>query len=156
MLARRLGPPEDGGPPDVRWADRGRAADRAEGRWRTAGRRPTRGPLGAVEWWTRPAPGRDDLLWEAVCRIQERRIARGLSVSALARRTAASGRPIRRETLSRVLNGAQPTSWDTAEALADVLDVDLSDLHGQRFGSEEAPEPGDAEVHHLPGLPADQ
>jgi hypothetical protein len=147
MLARRLGPPDDGGPTHGTGARRS-AAVRAQGRWRTAGRRPTRGPQGEVTWWLRPAPGGDELLWQAVCRLQERRIATGVSVTALAEQVAAAGHPVRRETLSRVLNGGQPTSWDTADALAHVLGIDLAELHDQRVEAEDDEQAG-ARVHRL-------
>lgn len=52
-------------------------------------------------------------------------MALGLTVVDLARRTEATSRPLRRETLSRVLNGTQPTSWETVRILAELLDVDL-------------------------------
>jgi plasmid maintenance system antidote protein VapI len=48
-----------------------------------------------------------------------------MSVTELARRLEQSGPPIRRETLSRVLNGKQPTTWATAERMADILGIDL-------------------------------
>jgi hypothetical protein len=151
MLARRLGPPEDGGPTQDGRDAQQPAVDRAQGRWRTAGRQPTRGPRGEVVWWERPAPGGDVLLWQAVCRAQERRIATGVSVTALAGWLALVGHPVRRETLSRVLNGVQPTSWSTVEVLAHVLEVDLSDLHEQRFGGGGLDTCGGAEIHRLPG-----
>lgn len=86
--------------------------------------RPTRGPGGEVWWWQRRAPRGDEALWCAVQRLQARRLALGMSVSTLARRTQLTGRPLRRETLSRVLNGSQPTSWSTVWVLADVLGLD--------------------------------
>lgn len=87
--------------------------------------RPTRGPQGQVEWWERPAPGGHEALWAAVRHLHERRQQLGLSVAALARRLHDRGYPIARETLSRVLNGKQPTSWPTVEVLADLLGADL-------------------------------
>lgn len=48
-----------------------------------------------------------------------------MSVTDLARRLTALGTPIRRETLSRVLNGKQPTTWSTAERMADILGITL-------------------------------
>ena len=99
------------------------------GRWREPQRRPTRAPHGEVLWWERPAPEESDpKLWEAVQRIQTRRQHLGMSVTELARRLGAVGSAIRRETLSRVLNGKQPTTWDTAERLAQILGVELGDL----------------------------
>jgi hypothetical protein len=145
MLARRLDPPEPsgwGGAQPAHGAGRlpagglrsggaregPSAAQRARGRWRRPDREPTRGPRGEVRWWERPAPRGDTQLWAAVQRLQARRIARRLPVKALAAELRAIGHPIRRETLSRVLNGRQGTSWDTAEALAEILGVDLDDL----------------------------
>ena len=79
-------------------------------------------------WWERPPPeGSDALLWQAVQRIHARRQQLGMSVSDLARRLAGSGFPLRRETVSRVLNGKQPTTWDTAERMADLLGIRLAD-----------------------------
>jgi ribosome-binding protein aMBF1 (putative translation factor) len=99
------------------------------GRWREPERRPTRAPHGDVLWWERPAPEHSDpQLWEAVQRIQTRRQQLGMSVTELARRLAGQGRAIRRETLSRVLNGKQPTTWDTAERLAHILGMEVTDL----------------------------
>jgi plasmid maintenance system antidote protein VapI len=48
-----------------------------------------------------------------------------MSVTELARRLSAAGHEIRRETLSRVLNGKQPTTWATAERLAIILGMSL-------------------------------
>lgn len=115
-------------------ADRGElggAHDRRQhqGRWREPLRRPTRAPHGEVLWWERPAPEDSDPgLWEAVQRIHVRRQQLGMSVTELARRLAGAGRPIRRETLSRILNGKQPTTWDTAERIAHILNIGLTDL----------------------------
>lgn len=98
------------------------------GQWREPPARPTRAPHGEVRWWERPPPeDSDPQLWLAVQRIHARRQQLGLSVSDLARRLASSGLPIRRETVSRVLNGKQPTTWDTAERMADVLGISLVD-----------------------------
>ena len=98
------------------------------GRWRQPPVRPTRAPSGEVRWWERPAPeASDPSLWRAVQRIQARRQQLGVSVTELARRLRGRGYPMRRETLSRVLNGKQPTTWETAERLADVLGVSLAD-----------------------------
>jgi hypothetical protein len=98
------------------------------GRWRRRGLVATWGPGGRVQWWERPAPGGDQLLWAAVVRLHQARQTAGVSMTRLAERMASCGHPIRRETLSRVLNGAQPTSWATAEAIAHVLGVSLDDL----------------------------
>ncbi len=129
MLARRLEPV---GRSIARAAAREgtttAAPTRLEGRWRSRGRVPTRGPQGPVAWYDRPAPDGDEDRWRALCRLQQRRLALGMSVSELARRTAAAGEPLRRETLSRVLNGQQPTTWPTVELLAFVLDIDLWEL----------------------------
>ena len=98
-------------------------------RWRGSPRRPTRAPHGEVLWWERPAPeDSDPRLWEAVQRIQQRRQQLHMSVTELARRVSHQGSDIRRETLSRVLNGKQPTTWDTAERLARILGIGISDL----------------------------
>ena len=79
-------------------------------------------------WWERPPPDASDAgLWRAVQRIHARRQQLGMSVSDLARRLAATGTPIRRETVSRVLNGKQPTTWETAERMADILGITLGD-----------------------------
>jgi transcriptional regulator with XRE-family HTH domain len=67
-------------------------------------------------------------LWEAVQRIQVRRQQLNMSVTELARRLSHQGPDIRRETLSRVLNGKQPTTWDTAERMAHILGIGISDL----------------------------
>ena len=150
MLARRLEQPADAGL-RLQWAspmsgrrDRRarestqagegtRGADAGDaGRWRSAGLRPSKGPHGEVQWWERPAPGGDERLWAAVVRVHERMKSQGMSVTELARRVTDAGRPIRRETLSKVLNGFQPTSWGTVEALAHILDVDVSDLRRRR------------------------
>jgi DNA-binding XRE family transcriptional regulator len=126
MLARRIEPPERR--PPVRPPAPACAGDRGRPRQPP----PTRGPRGKVRWWQRPAPRGDTLLWEAVRRLQARRLERGLTVRALAEELARIAHPIRRETLSRVLNGKQRTSWETAEALAEVLGVDLADLMARR------------------------
>jgi DNA-binding XRE family transcriptional regulator len=94
--------------------------------------RPTRGPLGEVRWWERPPPGGHEAMWQAVQRLQRRRQQLGLSVTELARRLTDSGHPISRETLSRVLNGKQPTSWHTVELMAEVLSADLPELFDER------------------------
>lgn len=88
-------------------------------------RRPSVGPRGQVRWWDRPAPGGDEELWHAVVRCHEALQRRGWTVSDLARRLARRGYPVRRETLSRVLNGRQHTSWSLVEAIAEVLDVEV-------------------------------
>jgi transcriptional regulator with XRE-family HTH domain len=79
-----------------------------------------------VRWWERPAPEESDpALWEAVQRIQVRRQQLGMTVTELARRLSGQGFDIRRETLSRVLNGKQPTTWATAERMALILGMGL-------------------------------
>lgn len=134
MLARRIDPQEAvRAAPYQTGPATGRREGRTEGRWRTRGRVPTRGPAGPVHWWERPAPDEDAMRWEAVCRVQQRRLALGLSVMDVVRRLRASGQPLRRETLSRILNGGQPTTWQRVEALADLLDVDLTDLRVDRL-----------------------
>lgn len=90
--------------------------------------RPTRGPHGEVRWWEREAPRGDEALWRAVQRLHERQQTLGVSLSELARRTDRTARPLRRETLSRVFNGTQPTTWDAVEVLAELLGVSLDDL----------------------------
>ena len=125
MQARRLP-----GPPG--WRERGachheQPRARRGGAWRRNGRRPSVGPTGQVRWWERPAPGGDELLWAAVVRCHEAMRAEGLTIAQLARRLASTGRPLRRETLSRVLNGRQRTSWATVERLADVLGIDIDE-----------------------------
>jgi hypothetical protein len=149
MLARRISPPDprrtnpphrDGG--DAR---RDPAAARAQGRWRTVERQPSRGPHGEVRWWERPDPGGDQLLWEAVQRLQEARLRHGVTLLVLAEQLTAIGYPRARETLSRILNGKRPTTWETAEALALVLDVDLTWFSVRRWGDAGS----DADVHHL-------
>jgi hypothetical protein len=94
------------------------------GRWRQRGLEPTRGPAGEVRWWERPAPGGDEAMWDAVKAIHRRRISLGVSVCELARRLEAAGTPVDRSTLSRVLNGVQPTSRDLIAALADEVGAD--------------------------------
>jgi hypothetical protein len=123
-LARRLDPPHRWRP---RTPERQDAPSQDEPQPpRPATRpRPTKGPGGEVRWWERPAPGGDEAMWAAVRQIQAHRIERRVSVSELARRLAEIGHPISRETLSRVLNGKQPTSWDTIRALAEVLGTQL-------------------------------
>lgn len=99
-----------------------------QGRWRQPPARPTRAPHGEVLWWERPAPeSSDEALWRAVQRIHVRRQQLGISVTELARRLEGRGFPMRRETLSRVLNGKQPTTWSTAERLADIVGISLAD-----------------------------
>ena len=79
-------------------------------------------------WWERPAPEESDpALWRAVQRLHVRRQQLRMSVTELARRLTARGYPMRRETLSRVLNGKQPTTWETAERLADILGISLAE-----------------------------
>ena len=127
-MARKI-PPQGGGREDL-----GGTRDRNphRGRWREPQRRPTRAPHGEVLWWERAAPEESDpRLWAAVQRIHVRRQQLGMSVTELARRLAGHGRPMRRETLSRVLNGKQPTTWDTAERIAQILGLDLADLAGE-------------------------
>jgi DNA-binding XRE family transcriptional regulator len=136
MLARRIDPPDRGAASPRKPTPEQRAA----GRRRKPGRAPTRGPRGEVRWWERPAPRGDLPLWEAVQRLQARRLARGVSVQALAADLARIGHRVRRETLSRVLNGKQRTSWETADAMAEVLGVDLDDLHAQRSDDEDEDE----------------
>ena len=92
---------------------------------RPRGRRPSVGPQGQVHWWDRPAPGDDVELWEAVIRCHEALQRRGWTVSALARRLARHGHPVRRETLSRILNGQQRTTWETVEVIAQTLDIEV-------------------------------
>lgn len=107
----------------------GGAGDRhhlSQGRWRQPPVRPTRAPHGEVRWWERPPPEESDpALWVAVQRIQARRQQLAMSVTELARRVSSRGPAIRRETLSRVLNGKQPTTWATAERLATILGISL-------------------------------
>lgn len=125
-LARRLPPPRPlrplrpAGPPPA-WAFSEARPSPARPRLRV----PSRGPYGPVAYWERPAPGDDPRLWEAVQRVQERRLARGISVTDLVARLERIGLRRSRETLSRVLNGKQPTTWETVEALAEVLGVEL-------------------------------
>lgn len=78
-----------------------------------------------MAWWERPAPGGDEALWHAVQRLQAHRLLRGIPLAEVAGRMARIGAPITRETLSRVLNGKQPTTWGTVAALAEVLGVDV-------------------------------
>ncbi len=136
MLARRIEPPL---PPSEPENQRRSAAARAEGRWRTQGYRPTRGPHGPVRWWERAAPRGDEQLWAAVRRLQARRITLDASVAGLARALAQQGQPISRETLSRVLNGKQATSWETVERLAYLLGVDLG-AHGPDVDPPDGPQ----------------
>lgn len=124
MFARKIEPGGGGR------GDHGGAHDRTPDRrgWRQPQARPTRAPNGEVLWWHRPAPeASDPALWTAVQRIHVRRQQLGMSVTELARRLGAHGHPIRRETLSRILNGKQPTTWDTAERLADILGIRVGD-----------------------------
>ena len=112
-----------------------------QGRWRSPAVRPTRAPHGEVRWWERPAPEESDpALWQAVQRIQARRQQLAMSVTELARRLSAAGHEIRRETLSRVLNGKQPTTWATAERMALILGMSL-DLPGEERGEADAGQP---------------
>jgi transcriptional regulator with XRE-family HTH domain len=69
-------------------------------------------------------------MWQAVQRLQRRRQQLGWSVTELARRLTDRGHPITRETLSRVLNGKQPTSWHTVEAMAEAMSADVPELAG--------------------------
>ena len=132
MVARKIEP--GGGGRGDHGGTRGQSADR--GRWRQPQAQPTRAPHGEVLWWQRAAPeASDPALWNAVQRIHIRRQQLGMSVSDLARRLTAAGRPMRRETLSRILNGKQPTTWDTAERLADVLGI------GVEAGGDDPPPP---------------
>jgi ribosome-binding protein aMBF1 (putative translation factor) len=123
-VAKKISPvsgrEDHGGPHDHRRANRGQ--------WREPAARPTRAPHGEVLWWERPPPEASDAaLWRAVQRIHARRQQLDMSVSDLARRLAATGTPIRRETVSRVLNGKQPTTWETAERMADILGITLAE-----------------------------
>ena len=93
-----------------------------------------------MRWWERDAPEESDPeLWAAVQRIQVRRQQLRMSVTELARRLSGRGHPIRRETLSRVLNGKQPTTWATAERMADILGIDLAEVTVE--GSDPNPSP---------------
>ena len=123
-MARKIGP-DSGGRGDIGGRHERHHTD--EGQWRKpAPGRPTRAPTGEVRWWERPAPEESDpALWDAVQRIQIRRQQLGMSVTELARRLSGQGHDIRRETLSRVLNGKQPTTWATAERLALILGMNL-------------------------------
>lgn len=104
----------------------------AQGRWRQPRAQPTRAPHGEVLWWERPAPeSSEPALWDEVQRLHLRRQQLGMSVSELARRMSALGHPLRRETLSRILNGKQPTTWDTAERLGDILGVTPGERPGR-------------------------
>lgn len=128
-MARKIRP--DGGRGDV-GRTRGRRRQE-QGRWREPEVRPTRAPHGEVRWWERPAPeDSDPSLWQAVQRLQARRQQLGLTVTDLARRVSRGEFTMARETLSRVLNGKQPTTWATAERLADVLGIDLESEPGAR------------------------
>ena len=121
-LARKIEPTSGGR------GDHGGTHERTNrhGQWRQPQPRPTRAPQGEVKWWERAAPEESDpQLWAAVQRIQGRRQQLRMTVTDLARRLAGRGHPIRRETLSRVLNGKQPTTWETAEHMADLLGIDL-------------------------------
>ena len=122
--------------------DHGGTSERrgAQGRWRQPRAQPTRAPHGEVLWWERPAPeSSEPALWDEIQRLHLRRQQLGMSVSELARRMSAQGHPLRRETLSRILNGKQPTTWDTAERLADVLGV----IPGHRVPRTPPPPPQD-------------
>ena len=104
----------------------GGAGDRGAGRWRQPPLRPTRAPDGEVRWWERPAPEQSEpRLWEAVQRIQARRLQLQMTVTDLAVRLGQVGHSLRRETLSRILNGKQPTTWETAQRLAEIVGVNL-------------------------------
>lgn len=139
MLARKIEP--GGGSRGEHGGTRGPSADR--GRWRQPEARPTRAPDGEVLWWHRPAPeSSDPTLWAEVQRIHVRRQQLRMSISELARRLSADGRPLRRETLSRVLNGKQPTTWDTAERMADILGIEL----GARASGGGPPPPPDVQA----------
>lgn len=81
-----------------------------------------------MPWWERPPPGGHESLWHAVKRLQRRRLQLGLQVTHLARRMARLGHPVSRETLSRVLNGKQPTSWATIEVMAEALSADVPEI----------------------------
>lgn len=85
----------------------------------------SRGTDRDVDWRARPAPGGDAKLWEAVVACHEALVASGRSVTWLARQLTALGEPLRRETLSRILNGRQRTTWDTVERLALALRIEL-------------------------------
>ncbi|QBI19014.1 XRE family transcriptional regulator [Egibacter rhizosphaerae] len=125
MLARRIEPSEAVG---ARFAASRREPTRRAGSRpgrRTPPRRTTRGPRGEVRWWERPAPGGDEELWRAVIRCHEALQRRRWSVTELAWRLRLAGHPVARETLSKVLNGRQRTSWATVEQLARILDIDL-------------------------------
>lgn len=135
-LARRILPPEHWAaghrPQPAQGTAHGTGDSQPRAAVRPAGepggdlpRRPSRGPGGDVHWWQRPAPAGDAGLWEAVQRCHGRLHQCRVSVTDLAHRLAAIGHPRRRETLSRVLNGKQPTTWETVAAIAEVLDVDL-------------------------------
>lgn len=128
LLARRIGPSSADGEDAKRG---GEPADERAARWpgrADAGLRPTRGPFGEVPWWERPPPGGDAPMWDAVKRLQRRRLQLGLKVTHLARRMARLGHPISRETLSRVLNGKQPTSWATVAVMAEALSADVPEM----------------------------
>ena len=115
-------------PEERRFRDHGETPVRPRrGAWRTRGRRPSRGPGGEVHWWERPAPAGDEALWAAVVRCHEALRAAGLTVTDLESRLAVTARPLRRETLSRILNGRQHTTWETVELLAEVLGADLDE-----------------------------
>ena len=79
-----------------------------------------------MRWWERPAPEEsEERLWEAVQRLQARRLQLNMTVTDLAGRLQRVGHSIRRETLSRVLNGKQPTTWETAQRLGEILGVEI-------------------------------
>jgi hypothetical protein len=115
-LARRLDPPRRPRPAEAHGAAPRRPA-------RSLPRRPSRGPQGPVAWWERTAPDADEARWTAVQRLQAHRLERGIPVVEVTRRLAEIGAPLARETLSRILNGKQPTTWETVENLAEVLGV---------------------------------
>ena len=81
-----------------------------------------------MPWWERPAPGGHEALWNAVKRLQRRRLQLDVGVTHLAERMDRLGHPISRETLSRVLNGKQPTSWATVEVMAEALSADVPEI----------------------------
>lgn len=118
-MARRLDPPRRPRPDQAQQHGTGRRARRP------LPRRPSRGPQGPVEWWERAAPDADEARWHAVQRLQAHRLARDIAVIEVCRRLDEIGAPLARETLSRILNGKQPTTWETVANLAEVLGVDV-------------------------------
>lgn len=124
MLAKRLPVPPERSERYFRHHEpRGRPG--RQGAWRRRGRQPSVGPGGPVRWWERAAPGEDEELWRAVLACHEALRAQGWTITGLAERLRASGWPVRRETLSRILNGRQRTTWPTVERIAVALDVEL-------------------------------